>query len=65
MLRSILVTGGSGFIGTHLCLKLFSNGFDIFVVDSFVNSSSSGIENIQKYVKKNYPNASNKIYSIC
>ena len=62
MLNSILVTGGSGFIGTHLCLRLFENGYNIFVVDSFLSSSSLGINNIRKHIKNKFPNASNKIY---
>ena len=31
----ILVTGGSGFIGSHLCRALISNGHEIFVYDNF------------------------------
>ena len=30
----ILVTGGSGFIGSHLCRELLSNGHEVFVYDN-------------------------------
>ncbi len=45
-MKSILVTGGSGFIGSHTCLILLEKGFEIFVIDSFVNSSPKSIEQV-------------------
>ena len=38
-MQSILVTGGAGFIGSHTCLMLLKQGYEIFIVDSFINSS--------------------------
>ena len=38
-MKNILVTGGAGFIGSHTCLQLLAKGFDVNVIDSFVNSS--------------------------
>ena len=32
---NILVTGGAGFIGSHLCERLLSLGHDLAVVDNF------------------------------
>ncbi len=57
---NILTTGGSGFIGSHTCLVLLNAGFDVVVVDSFLNSSEkilkkllnlSNIENHKKTQK--------------
>tara|TARA_B100000212_G_scaffold250450_1_gene191646 strand:+ start:31 stop:1089 length:1059 start_codon:yes stop_codon:yes gene_type:complete len=45
-MKSILVTGGAGFIGSHTSLVLLEKGFEIFVIDSFVNSSLKSIERI-------------------
>ena len=45
-MESILVTGGSGFIGSHTCLMLLEKGFEIFVIDSFFNSSPKSIEKV-------------------
>ncbi len=39
----ILVTGGAGFIGSHLCEKLLSNGHDLVVVDNFITGSSKNL----------------------
>ncbi len=45
-MKSILVTGGTGFIGSHTCLVLLEKGYNLFILDSFVNSSSQSIEKI-------------------
>tara|TARA_B100000212_G_scaffold89261_1_gene65458 strand:+ start:35314 stop:36372 length:1059 start_codon:yes stop_codon:yes gene_type:complete len=45
-MESILVTGGAGFIGSHTCLLLLKKGYDIFILDSFINSSEKLIEKL-------------------
>ena len=51
-MKSILVTGGSGFIGSHTCLLLLEKGFEIFVIDSFVNSSPKSIDRLSLILKE-------------
>ena len=34
----ILVTGGTGYIGSHTVVELINNGYDVVVVDNFSNS---------------------------
>ena len=46
--NSLLVTGGAGFIGSHTCLSLIEEGFEIIIVDSNINSSISTIDKIKK-----------------
>jgi UDP-glucuronate decarboxylase len=41
--RRILVTGGSGFIGSHLCRRLLALGHDVLVVDNFSSSSRHSV----------------------
>ena len=36
--RTILVTGGGGYIGSHCILQLLQEDFNVIVVDNFVNS---------------------------
>ena len=46
MSKSILVTGGTGFIGSHTCVVLFEAGYDVIVLDNLCNSEASVIRRI-------------------
>ena len=46
MNKSILVTGGTGFIGSHTCVALFDAGYDVVVLDNLCNSEATVIERI-------------------
>ncbi len=41
--KRILVTGGAGFVGSHLCERLLNAGHDVLCVDNFYTSSRRGI----------------------
>lgn len=43
-MKRILVTGGAGFIGSHLCARLVNEGNDVLCVDNFFTGSKSNIE---------------------
>lgn len=45
---SILVTGGAGFIGSHTVVELLNAGYDVIIVDNFVNSKPEALEAIKK-----------------
>ena len=51
-MKTILVTGGAGFIGSHACLLLLEKGFEIYVLDSFVNSSSISLQRVLSILKE-------------
>ena len=42
--QRILVTGGAGFIGSHLVDRLLSHGHEVTVVDSMISGSLSNLE---------------------
>jgi UDP-glucuronate decarboxylase len=42
----ILVTGGAGFIGSHLCEKLIDNGHDVLCVDNYFTGSKDNIAHL-------------------
>ncbi|EGJ50632.1 UDP-glucuronic acid decarboxylase family protein [Desulfocurvibacter africanus] len=44
--KRILITGGSGFLGSHLCERLLSEGHEVVCVDNFFCSSKSNIAHL-------------------
>ena len=63
-MKSIFITGGSGFIGSHTCLLLLENGFIVFILDSFVNSSEKSIDRVKLTLKNKGIDTKGKIYLI-
>jgi len=57
-MKKILVTGGTGYIGSHTLVDLIQNGFDVISVDNLSNSTEDclvGVEQITGKKVKNYP----------
>ena len=48
----ILVTGGTGYIGSHTCVELLEHGYEVVVIDNLCNSKASVIDNIKKITSK-------------
>lgn len=46
MSKRILVTGGGGFIGSHLCDKIISHGHEVLCVDNFFTGSRQNIAHL-------------------
>ncbi len=46
MIKRILVTGGAGFLGSHLCDRLVEAGQDVICVDNFFTSQRSNIDHL-------------------
>jgi UDP-glucuronate decarboxylase len=44
--RRVLVTGGAGFIGSHLCDRLLAEGAEVLCVDNFYSSTRSNIHHL-------------------
>lgn len=51
----ILVTGGSGFIGSHTLIDLCAHGHEVFVVDNFHNSSPEVLKRVSELLQKEIP----------
>ena len=49
---NILVTGGTGYIGSHICVELLENGHDVVVIDDFSNSKPDVLDSIYKITGK-------------
>lgn len=54
MIKNILVTGGSGYVGSHLAVKLLELGYNVTLVDNFSNSNKLVIKKIKKITNKNF-----------
>src|SRR3990170_3642472 len=44
----ILITGGTGYIGSHTVVELMAAGHDVFIVDNFCNSKASVLDRIER-----------------
>lgn len=47
-MKNILVTGGAGYIGSHMIYLLLENGFNPIVVDNFSNSTNKNLKALEK-----------------
>ncbi|MDF2845340.1 MAG: UDP-glucose 4-epimerase [Herbinix sp.] len=50
---AILVTGGAGYIGSHTCVELLNQGYEVVVVDNLSNSSEEALERVKEITGKN------------
>ncbi len=48
MKETILVTGGTGFIGSHTTVELIENGYNVVIVDNLSNSNEAVLDGIEK-----------------
>ena len=54
-MKTVLVTGGAGFIGSHTCVELLNAGYGIVVMDNFVNSSMQAVDAVKTITGKDFP----------
>ena len=50
----VLVTGGTGYIGSHTIVELLNNNMEVVVIDDFSNSKPEVLENIKKITGKDF-----------
>lgn len=48
----ILVTGGTGFIGSHTCVELLNEGYDVVIIDNLSNSKKEVVNYIEQITNK-------------
>lgn len=47
MKERILVTGGTGYIGSHTVVELQNSGYEVIIIDNLSNSSADVVDNIE------------------
>ncbi len=45
-MKTILITGGAGFIGSHACVALAQRGYDLIILDNFSNSRAEVVDRL-------------------
>jgi dTDP-glucose 4,6-dehydratase len=70
--RTVVITGGAGFIGSHLCDKLIENEFSVICLDNLITGKVDNIRHLLnnknfKFINHNvtkYINIKGKVYSV-
>ena len=48
MKKKILVTGGTGYIGSHTVVELQENGYEVVIIDNLSNSNADVVDHIEE-----------------
>ncbi len=54
-MKTILVTGGAGYIGSHTTIELIKAGYEAVIIDNLSNSKMEAVSRVEKIVNKKIP----------
>ena len=54
-MKTILITGGAGFIGSHTAVELIQAGYEVIVADNLSNADTTCLEGVEKITRKKIP----------
>ena len=52
LIMNVLVTGGSGYIGSHTCVELLNEGYGVVVIDNLCNSNPKSLDRVRELTGK-------------
>ena len=52
IMKTVLVTGGAGYIGSHTLVELLQSGYNVVVVDNYSNSSAESVKRVEQITGK-------------
>lgn len=50
--KTVLISGGAGYIGTHTAVELINAGYDVVIIDNLTNSEREAVEGVKKITGK-------------
>ncbi|MDE6299740.1 MAG: UDP-glucose 4-epimerase GalE [Muribaculaceae bacterium] len=53
--KTVLISGGAGYIGSHTAVELINAGYDVVIIDNLSNSEKEAVEGIRKITGKEVP----------
>ena len=62
---TILLTGGAGYIGSHICVELANAGYNTVILDNLSNSSEESIRRVEKITGKQIAFYKVDLFSCC
>lgn len=51
--KTVLISGGAGYIGSHTVVELINAGYDVVIIDNLSNSEKDAVEGVKKITGKN------------
>ena len=60
-MKTILLAGGAGYIGSHTAVELLNSGYEVVVVDNLSNSCKESIKRVEQITNKKVTFYENKL----
>ena len=64
-MKTIVITGGLGFIGSHICVELIENSYNVIIIDNLENSSEDVYDSILNITKSDKKKCKLYICDLC
>ena len=50
-MKNVLITGGAGFVGRHMCKRFSDMNYQVFCIDNLVSESAKELDNWPEHLK--------------